>query len=486
MSMNDFVQDKKKEAVKWLVAIAIYLIVSHLPTGGDLTPLGLKVLGIFLAVIFGWLSIGILWPSIFGMLGFILIDATTLNEFLAPGWGSNVALFLIVALLFAKVVEESSLGAWLTDFCLSRKLIAGRPYVYTFFLFFISWNLAWMSNCYLAVFMFIILIKEACRKYNMQPGNAWSLCTFVGCAVAAVWGQMIFSFYPQPVVFVNLYQSVSGNIIDPLRYTIFMVVSGLLGIIAYTLFMKFVLRPDVSALRAIERLDKSPKMTREQKIVVGFLVLLVVGLLLPSILPENFVFCRIMAKINTFGYGVALVFLLSFIPKDHGKGRIIGLGDFDYLASKSTLWPVLFVCTFIVGFSPVMNSEETGIITTMSGFISDHISMVSPFIFAAIAISVAILVTNTSNNMVIASILLMVLPAVCASLDMNSVPIGMLVILGSNTAFATPAAYAALSAMFTEKEYITGKYYLYSFIAMIFFIVFEIFVAYPIAQVLFT
>ena len=44
------------------------------PFGGDITPLGMDVLGVFLGVLYGWTFLGFFWTSCFGLLALGILD----------------------------------------------------------------------------------------------------------------------------------------------------------------------------------------------------------------------------------------------------------------------------------------------------------------------------------------------------------------------------------------------------------------------------
>ena len=54
--------------VHFFVMVALYFIVSMLPPFGMVTPLGMKILGAFVAIVYGWVFMDLLFASIFGFL----------------------------------------------------------------------------------------------------------------------------------------------------------------------------------------------------------------------------------------------------------------------------------------------------------------------------------------------------------------------------------------------------------------------------------
>lgn len=70
----------KKNMISYIhVAIMIVLMLcgGFLPTFGQVTPLGMKVFGVFLGLLYGWIFVGILWPSV---LGFFTLSLTGLQR----------------------------------------------------------------------------------------------------------------------------------------------------------------------------------------------------------------------------------------------------------------------------------------------------------------------------------------------------------------------------------------------------------------------
>lgn len=49
--------------VKSAIVVAIMVIFQFLPPVGQITELGMKVLGIYIALLYGWSAVNIVWPS---------------------------------------------------------------------------------------------------------------------------------------------------------------------------------------------------------------------------------------------------------------------------------------------------------------------------------------------------------------------------------------------------------------------------------------
>lgn len=100
------------QAKFWLETLVFFLIMfgfGYLPAPEPLTPYGMKTLGIFFALLFGWCAIGMIWPSIVGILAMPLLGVLPLNDVFANGWGSSVMLLIFFMMMVAKNLEKAGI-----------------------------------------------------------------------------------------------------------------------------------------------------------------------------------------------------------------------------------------------------------------------------------------------------------------------------------------------------------------------------------------
>ena len=63
-----------------LISLLIMFGCGQLTPIPPLTPLGMNLIGIFLGVLYGWIFIDIIWPSMAGLLALMLIGGMKPNE----------------------------------------------------------------------------------------------------------------------------------------------------------------------------------------------------------------------------------------------------------------------------------------------------------------------------------------------------------------------------------------------------------------------
>ena len=89
--------EQVKKPTKYYINTIVYfglIIISFLlPSVEPLTSVGVKVLGIFIATVFGWTTCGLVWPSIVSLAALSLTGYSDLKSLLAEGIGHEVTLF---------------------------------------------------------------------------------------------------------------------------------------------------------------------------------------------------------------------------------------------------------------------------------------------------------------------------------------------------------------------------------------------------------
>ena len=103
----------KKKYIHLGIMLLITLLISICPTIGSLTPLGMRTLAIFIAVLYGWMTVDLIWPSIYGFVMLALLgimDTTTalMTGLATPRSFRLLQLWLSPMLLMRQALRSSS------------------------------------------------------------------------------------------------------------------------------------------------------------------------------------------------------------------------------------------------------------------------------------------------------------------------------------------------------------------------------------------
>ena len=92
-----------------------------------LTPVGMKILGIFIGVIYGYSACDVIWPSLFAIIAFGLSGYTSMNAGVASMMGGSVVFQVITQYFTAGAIIIYGFGKRFVRWSLSRKMFKGKP-----------------------------------------------------------------------------------------------------------------------------------------------------------------------------------------------------------------------------------------------------------------------------------------------------------------------------------------------------------------------
>ena len=131
---------KAAKNTKWYINIIImfliYFIVSMIPPVGGITEMGMKVVALTLALLWGWITVDLLWPSVFGFILLQFTGYTTITEGLAAGIGNSTVMMTIILLAFAVSLSLMGVSDIIAAWVISRKMFIGHPVILVFGLLF--------------------------------------------------------------------------------------------------------------------------------------------------------------------------------------------------------------------------------------------------------------------------------------------------------------------------------------------------------------
>lgn len=117
----------------YYLKVIIYLIltfgIGYLPPFGAVTPMGMKVLGVFIGTVFGWMALGFIWPSLFAMAALGIIGYKGVNAVIMEGLGFNTLSAFILSFVLAAALAKTNAPELIANVMMKRKSFAGHPYL---------------------------------------------------------------------------------------------------------------------------------------------------------------------------------------------------------------------------------------------------------------------------------------------------------------------------------------------------------------------
>lgn len=483
------VQEKKKSDVMYwinvLITVALTFGIGYLPPWGSLEQVGMKVLGIFIGLLWGWTTLGFVFPSMLGMLALALSGANTMAGTLTAGFGApNNTVLCIFIFIFAAYMDQCGLSHVIANWFISRKICVGRPYIFTLMIFIAAYVLGATISLFTAILILNAIFYNVCGTLGYQKKDKYPVAVLAGIIFAAMLGFALFPFKAVQIMVLGSLQTVSGGLTaDFASFTVVTFVVTVVCLALYMLIMRYVVRPDVSKFDNVDDMFaelRDTKMNQEQKIAAVFLILLMVFMFAPSIMPAGWAVTKFFTLIGTTG-SFLLILLLMSVLKINGKINF----NFHECAKRGNNWEMLIMFCATMPVSAAMSDEKIGVINFLVDLLSPLFTQFNGFAFCAVFLLIAGLITQVAHNLVLAAMLTPVLYSFCMQLGANPVVMCVLFSFAIATAVATPGGSATAALLFTNDWVGTKNAYKYGWLMAVIATVVVIFVGIPVGNMIF-
>ncbi|MCI8539160.1 MAG: SLC13 family permease [Oscillospiraceae bacterium] len=429
-----------------VITVALMILVGLIPPIAPITPYGMKIIGILVGIVYGMSTVDVLWTAICAILGMGLAAGNVVSV-VSAALGSTLVWGIIMVLIILYAMQTEHVTDFFANWIISRKVLQGRPWLFSFAIL-VGISILAMVSPIATMLLFWDIIYAACDQVGIERNSPWGQCMIFGSCFAAGSGILYLPVIANGMVVNNMYLGMMGEPINAMKYVAAMIPLVLLGIVIYVLLCKFVLRIDVSALKNLDGsiVNKDAlKVNSRQLMVMISVVALVVILLAGSVLPSSWAVTGFIKNMDLFGLG-AIVVLLFAVVKIDGRPII----TIQEAASKGIIWSMVVMTALIAPLGSALTSPDAGITELISSFLAPVLEGKPAWILVAVVCVVGVLLTNLAQNLVIMSVILPIVIAMSATMNINITAVAILLAISTHYAFVLPSACPAAGMMFSN------------------------------------
>lgn len=305
----------KASVLKWfhIVIVLFFMFGFHLVIHpfATVTDVGVKILGVFIGLVYGWSFVGMLWPSLLGIIAVACSGLMGIDQVIAQSVGSSTILFLILIMMITENMNQTGFVNKFAYWLIGRKFCKGRPWTLMVTVFMTTYLISAFSNAFVSIFLCWSFWYSICKQMGYKPFEKFTTVVITGTILSCVLGSLIFPFHQLPMVILNAF---AANMHESANYGAYMatiIPYTLICLLEYVLVCKFIIKPDVSKLKNfdMETLMKTEKtsFTKEQLGTAIGLLVLIIMLMAPGFLPETIPFVTFLKNIGMTGSAFAEV-----------------------------------------------------------------------------------------------------------------------------------------------------------------------------------
>ncbi|MDA3730907.1 SLC13 family permease [Niameybacter massiliensis] len=437
-----------------IISAIILLVFWLMPPIAPVTPLGMRILGILFSVIYAWMFIDTIWPSLIGIILLGISGYMPVDKAITTALGNPLVNMILYIMILTGAISEAGLCDYVAKWFLTRKINNGRPWVFTTMILVASYVLSVMTLVTSSLFLLYPILYSMFEQFKLKKEDAYVKILLISVAMAGTLGFATTPYKGALPAMFNNYANITGTSIDYFPYMVVAVILSLVSILAMVVVIKYILRPDISAIKNInyEQLNKEPlqPLTKKQMILLGALVFYMIWVLMPSILPQGVV----RDFMNNMQNGIAILLVaLGCALKIEGEPII----HFQKVISKYAAWSVILIVASAICIGNALTAEGTGIIPLLEQITQPIFEGKSILVFTILMIVISFVLTNLCNNMVIGMLMIPIFYLFTQQMNTSSLPIAILVFFITCIAMITPSSSPVGAILHGNSQWLSAK-----------------------------
>lgn len=440
------------------VVFGVMILAHFIPAPAPITPLGVQIIGIFVGMIYGWATCGMLWPSLAGilMLGFTEFGGTPQNA-LGMAITNQTALMMLCCFVAFNYITDSGLTTVLARWLVTRKFTAGKPWVFVIFFMTAGILISGVFNSIILILVAFEFLTPLFKEMGYTKEDMFPTYLLLGVAVnlgmCTVWP----AFLPHSIYTRGIIASALGYNLSTWQYTMCIAFPLLVMAVIYVLVGKFIIRVDTSKfaagsqamLQRMEQDGKNKKLSDDEKSGAIVLTIFVLGLLLPAVFPTTWPVISTLNHLGPVGVSLAIVIAVIVLMKKDGNT----LTDFGKLM-RGVSWDMIMLSAAIMTIAGSITSEGTGIVAFLAMTITPILSSVPLWVFVTVVIVVMCIISQFSMNMVLQMVFAPILAPILVAAGYNPMIAVMAVYFGTQMAFMAPSGSIMAAMVFGQTEWV--------------------------------
>ena len=419
-----------------------------------LTPVGMKILGIFIGVIYGYSACDVIWPSLFAIIAFGLSGYSSMNAGVASMMGGSVVFQVITQYFTAGAIIIYGFGKWFVRWSLSQKMFKGKPEFYTWcFMFFFMWSAIVLSQISMSLLLYAIWndIADSC---GYEKNSSFRYFGFGGVLLSLMMGGAMIPYKSWQLGLAKSWANVTGV---PINLGLMFIITAIVGAIVITLYVKWgakLFKVDFSIMKAfdVEKMGEESKhlSNRAKRIIILYVITSLVAIFAGTFKGAFSDFVN--NTLTTGGLYCLCTALLLIIPSGDGDGKgCIVFNDIKN-TNEAVSWPVIFMCAVVIPLATALTNEATGVLPWLTSVVEPIFAGKSPYFILFFTIIVMLILTNIGSNIAFGGAMIPVVSPFVIAAGMNPVLVGAALVWIANMGLILPGASAPAAIFHGRSE----------------------------------
>lgn len=441
---------QKRKYLHVIIMFVLMIGVGFLPPFGQITPLGMKVLGVFCGLLYGWIFVDLLWPSLLGFIAIAMTGYMDLISAVISGFANAQVLMILLISLFAGALSQIGVTELIAHWVLSKRIFIGKPWLLACVIAATSIVGSILGGGYAVMFLLWGVIIDICKTNGIATKTRLTALLIGAVLFGNIMGAGVIPFLPGVLLFEGFFTNATGLTVPDLPFMVIGVIYIFISVFSLLFFAKVFLKVDANGFNLTEEMCQKHgayQADRYQKVGMVLLIAFFAGVMLPMIAP-NAPGVKVLASLGVLGLSLLYIFVFCVWTKEDGQPVVNMLHCFQYAIPWAVM--VLFAVTFPL--SAAMESADAGVVATITAAVAPILASLGTTKMLIITIIMVGLLSQVLHNVIVAAVLMPILIPIYINLGGNPYTMFMLMYFSVQCAYATPAASFPAGFLFGHAE----------------------------------
>lgn len=424
----------KSKMIQTVIALLIMFVAGFIiPTWGPVTRMGVQ----YLCIMVGWIYLsiitgGLLLSSVIALTACVIPGYYTAASIVSTTLGNSITLLMIFIFIMVYIFQKTQTGEFLVRWLLSRKVVNGRPYLFTAF-FFIA---IIVIGSFGIILLAIAILDALAEVTGMDKKNDWFRFLLLATVALSGTTEVFFPFKPYAALYMSIFDAQLNTIGAACDGNTWLITAAIMAVLSFVILMllaRFAFKFD---LRRMKELDVSvlqtpefKKMSKKQVIVLISVILTFFYPFILMLLPKE---SGVYLFLNNIGQNLFMGFVICLLCLIHVDGEPIAeIGD---VFKNGTNWQIIFAVGSVIAIGGAMAADVCGVATWLLSIFQGVFGGMSIVTVVIIVCLLSCIITQFFSNSATAILFLTALAPLAVALYQEGVNVSVFpALIGTGT-----------------------------------------------------
>ncbi len=419
------------------IVVLLMFGVRFLPNPDFISREGLDTIGLLLGCLWGWTTVGTVWPSLLCLIGLGFIGENTVTDVFMQGFGGQTFILVLMFTIFAGIIDQSGLGEYLASRMLSSKMVKRSAWALSAAILAVAYCTAFLISVVPGIFVTWTMLDGICRQCGFTRKDLWPKVMVVGVVLACCMGHSALPIEALAFTLLGMYKGQTGSAIGYIPFTVMNVAIGVVAIVLYLVAIRYLIKPDMSKIRDSDlEIVKTGALTRFQKQMIALVLVFFLVLFVPGAFPDAGGIVGVLNAIGTAGCAALVVAAAALARRRDGTPFV----DMRKAIGKGVPWDAMFLLAAAMPLAAELSSDETGLSGLLDQLFSQMFSGIdNALLFTALFILMVVVMTNVLNNMTVGIIMVPFACLLAPAVGANAALLTAVSCIACNAALVLPS-----------------------------------------------